>query len=104
MTVADIPIEWADLIDSLVPEILNLVIASWDEMSPPAPDEKEDDITIALCRALMQNRTARGLPFQVRTQVVELEPAPGEDLAAWTSSSFLLCRERISISVSKVSA
>jgi hypothetical protein len=72
--------EWADLIDPMVPEILNLVIASWEEMPSPAPNEKEDNITIALCRALMQNRTARGLMFQIRTQVVELEPMPGEDL------------------------
>jgi len=80
VTIAGMPSEWADLIDPLVPEILNLVIASWEEMPSPTPDEKEDNITIALCRALMQNRTARGLPFQIRTQLVELEPIPGEDL------------------------
>jgi hypothetical protein len=72
--------EWADLIDPMVPEILNLVIASWEEIPSPAPDEKEDDITIALCRALKQNRTARNLMFQIDTQQVELEPLPGEDL------------------------
>src|ERR1017187_5947752 len=48
-------------------------------MPPPALDEGEDKITIALCRALQQNRTARGLMFQIRTQVVELDPVPGED-------------------------
>jgi hypothetical protein len=64
----------------MVPEILNLVIASWEEMPSPAPDEKEDNITIALCRALRQNRNARNLMFQIDTQVVELEPASGEDL------------------------
>jgi hypothetical protein len=72
--------EWADLIDPMVPEILNLVIASWEQIPSPAPDEKEDDITIALCRALKQNRTARNLMFQIDTQQVELEPLPGEDL------------------------
>ena len=80
MTIAGIPTEWANLLDSLVPEILNLVIASWEEMPSPAPDDKEDNITIALCRALMRNRTTRGLPFQIRTQVVELDPMPGQDL------------------------
>lgn len=35
---------------------------------------------IALCRVLMQNRTARGLMFQIRTQVEELDPMPGENL------------------------
>lgn len=72
--------EWADLIDSLLPEILGLVLTSWEEMPTPAPSETEDNITIALCRTLMRNRTARGLMFQIRTQVVELEPIPGEDL------------------------
>jgi hypothetical protein len=62
-----------------VPQILSLVIAAWEGMPPPAPDEGEDNITIALCRALQQNRTARNLMFQIRTQVVELDPVPGED-------------------------
>ena len=52
MSIIGISTEWADLIDPMVPEILNLVIASWEEMPPPAPDEKEDNITIALCRTL----------------------------------------------------
>jgi hypothetical protein len=64
----------------MLPQILNLVVESWQAMPSPAPDEKEDNITIALCRILTQNRTARGLMFQIRTQVVELEPMPGEEL------------------------
>ena len=63
MSIIGTPSEWADLIDSMVPEILNLVIASWQEMPPTAQDEKEDNITIALWRILVQNRTARGLMF-----------------------------------------
>lgn len=80
MSIIGISTEWSDLIDPMVPEILNLVIASWQEMPPTAQDEKEDNITIALCRILVQNRTARGLMFQIRTQVVELDPMPGQDL------------------------
>jgi hypothetical protein len=80
MSVVGIPGDWADLIDPMVPEILNLVIASWQEMTAPASDEKEDNITIALCRALRQNRSARNLMFQIDTQFVELDPAEGEDL------------------------
>jgi hypothetical protein len=80
VSVIGISTEWSDLIAPMVPEILNLVIASWQEMPSPALDEKEDNITIALCRTLTQNRTARGLMFQIRTQVVELNPLPGEDL------------------------
>ncbi|MGC0779409.1 MAG: hypothetical protein WCD68_19585, partial [Candidatus Acidiferrum sp.] len=80
MSIIGISTEWSDLIDPMLPEILNLVIASWQEMPSPPPDEKEDNITITLCRILMQNRTARGLMFQVRTQVVELDPMPGQEL------------------------
>ena len=80
MSIIGISTEWSDLIDPMVPEILNLVVASWQEMPPPASDEREDNITIDLCRTLTQNRTARGLMFQIRTQVVELDPMPGQDL------------------------
>jgi hypothetical protein len=79
VAVVGTPTDWADLIDPLVPQILSLVIASWEGMPPPVPDEGEDNITNALCRALQQNRTARSLMFQIRTQVVELDPVPGED-------------------------
>ena len=79
MAVIGAPTEWIGLIDPMVPVILNLVIASWDCLTPPAADETEDNITNELCRALQQNRTARGLMFQVRPQVVELDPMPGED-------------------------
>jgi hypothetical protein len=78
MTVVGVSNEWADLIDPMVPDILQLVVATWDAMSPPALDDGEDAITNTLCRALQQSRSARGLMFQIRTQVVELEPAIGE--------------------------
>lgn len=64
----------------MVPEILALVVATWQGMPSPPADEKEDNITNDLCRALRQNRSARGLMFQIHTQFVELEPLAGEDL------------------------
>jgi len=75
-----VPSEWLDLVHSKVPEILNLVIATWEGLPSPSPDQKEDSISVELCRALQQNRTARGLMFQIHTQQVELDPMPGEDL------------------------
>ena len=80
MAVVGLLTEWVDLIDSMAPEILKLVVATWEEMPSPASDDKEDNITSTLCLALMKNRDARGLPFQIRTQLVELEPMQGEDL------------------------
>ena len=57
MSIIGTSTEWADLIDPMVPDILRLVIATWEAMPSPAADEKEDNITITLCRALRQNRT-----------------------------------------------
>jgi hypothetical protein len=78
--VVGIPTEWADLIDPMVPQILSLVIDSWEGMPSPASDEKEDNITISLCRLLKQNKAARGLPFRINIQRFELEPLAGEEL------------------------
>ncbi len=80
MSVIGAPTEWMNLIDPLVPQILHLVISTWEGMPPPASDAREDDITIVLCRALRENRTARGLMFTIDTQQVELDPQPGQDL------------------------
>jgi hypothetical protein len=80
VSIIGISSEWADLIDPIVPQILKLVITTWEEMPSTAPDDKEDNITFALCRALKKNRTARGLMFNIYTQLVELEPAAGEEM------------------------
>lgn len=80
MSIIGASTEWADLIDPMVPDILRLVVATWEAMPSPGADDKEDDITITLCRALRQNRDARKLMFQIHTQLVELEPTIGEEL------------------------
>jgi hypothetical protein len=96
LTTIGAPAQWAGLIDSMVPDILKLIVATWEEMPSPKSDDREDDITDALCRALQQNRTARQLMFQIRTQVVELEPAEGEDLGRMDIAFiFLVPREDI---------
>jgi hypothetical protein len=80
MSILGTPTNWTDLIEPLVPVILQLVIATWEGMTPPGPNQREDDISIALCRALRQNRNARKLMFQIHIQYVELEQAAGEDV------------------------
>ncbi len=80
MRVAGTPSDWANLIDSMVPDILDLVLAAWDAMPPPAPNVKEDSTTQSLCICLRQGRNRCELPFQIHTQLVELEPAAGADL------------------------
>lgn len=79
MLVVGTPSEWVDLIDSQVPEILDLVISNWARMPPLAPDAREDPTTEALCRCLRQDRDRCDLPFRIDIQMVELDPAAGED-------------------------
>jgi hypothetical protein len=64
----------------MLPEILRLVVDVWMTLPRPFADDKEDQITELLCRALRQNRTARDLPFYVQIQMVELEPALDQEL------------------------
>jgi hypothetical protein len=73
------PTAWLDLIDSQVPAILRLILSAWEEMPPLAPDALEDPTTEGLCRALRKNRTSASLPFRIDIQMVELDPAAGQD-------------------------
>lgn len=73
------PTDWINLLDSLVPEILALVIATWEEMPAPAGDALEDPVTNAFCIRLRAGRNRCDLPFRIDTQLVELEPAAGQD-------------------------
>lgn len=71
---------WLDLLEQMLPEILQLTIDTWNALERPFADVREDQITTILCRALRKNRTARELPFYVQIQMVELDPVPGEEL------------------------
>lgn len=79
MTQVGSPDEWIDLLESQVPAIVELVIQTWEAMPPPAGDEFEDALSEALCRSLRRSRTLSELPFRIDTQLVELDPAAGED-------------------------
>lgn len=73
------PSDWLGFIDSQVPAILNMVMDTWDELPSPCCDEREDVITKAFASALKRSRARCELPFRIDTQLVELEPAAGED-------------------------
>jgi len=79
MNLAGVPGEWSDLIESLVPDILALIISTWAAMPVMPTTPREDAITEQLCRLLRMNRTSGDLPFQIHTQMVELDPSAGED-------------------------
>jgi len=72
------PGDWAELLDDLIPQILHVTIEAWESLPPIAMDEREDPITLKLCRAIRQARNARKLPLQIHTQQLDLDPA-GEE-------------------------
>lgn len=72
------PTAWLDFIDSQMSAILRLVLSTWRDLPPLAPDALEDPTTEGLCRALRRNRTSGELPFRIDIQMVELDPAAGE--------------------------
>lgn len=73
------PENWDDFIESQMPQILELVVGTWEAMPPPAGNELEDTVSESLCRALRQSRSRCDLPFRIDTQLVELDPAAGQD-------------------------
>lgn len=80
MSVVGASDEWIGLLERMLPNILRLVVEVWTGMPKPFSDDKEDQITELLCRALRNNRTVRDLPFYIQIQMVELDPAAGHEL------------------------
>ena len=79
MRVVGTAADWINLIDSLVPDIIRLVLDTWAAMPPPASNALEDPTSEALCRCLRTGRNRCDLPFNIYPQLVELDPAAGED-------------------------
>src|SRR5438093_1458157 len=79
MILVGTPSGWIDLIDTLVPDILDLIILTWGDMPSLPPDALENSTTEALCRLLRLNRNTSDLPFQIQIQMVELDPAADQD-------------------------
>ncbi len=73
------PDNWVDFIESQMPQIIELVVGTWETMPPPAGNELEDTVSESLCRALRQSPSRCDLPFRIDPQLVELDPANGQD-------------------------
>ena len=72
MSVYGNPEQWQDLLDSLAPDIIELILSAWQTMPSIAPDSKEDPVSLELCRQLRAKRALSELPLTVHTQTVEL--------------------------------
>lgn len=64
----------------MLPELLKLVVETWQSVAKPFTNTREDDITRVFCGALRRNRSVRELPFYVQLQMVELDDAVGQEL------------------------
>jgi hypothetical protein len=73
------PSLWADLFpDYLIPEILDLVIDSWETFRKPVPDDLEVPITRRFRVHLQTQKAARRLPFHIVSESEELAPQAGD--------------------------
>jgi len=71
------PNGWLDLLESQLPDLLELVVDTWKDI-PNLTSDLEDKITATFCRELRKSRKARNLMFMVDPQSVELNPAQGQ--------------------------
>lgn len=70
--------QWIGILDSMVPQILGMIVGTWDSQPIRGVEIREDPITENLCRALRQSRTSSELPLRIDLQMVELDPTEGE--------------------------
>jgi hypothetical protein len=79
MIVVGAPNQWVELLDSFVPEILELVRSTWGTMPSFPSDQREDPTTEEFCRRLRKSRGIVDLPLRIDIQAVELDPAADQD-------------------------
>lgn len=70
---------WQGFVESRVPDILSLVLSTWEKFPSPYADELEDPVTIRFCVALIRARDRCDLPFRIDVQHVELDLDVGEE-------------------------
>lgn len=64
------PSMWGDLFpDGLLPDVLELVVSSWQAFAKPQPTELEPQITRRFAQDLRKNQVLRRLPFNVEREV-----------------------------------
>jgi hypothetical protein len=72
---------WADLVpDGLVPDIIDLVLDSWDKFTSPTSEDLEVPITTKFCVYLRRNKDRYKLPFKIDTEWYEINKKTGEQL------------------------
>ncbi len=82
MTVLGSPSEWANLIDSQVPNIIALVIEAWRNLRSPAGNEREDVVTKRLYAWMISCPERATYPFHICYQSVIIEHDVPSELGA----------------------
>lgn len=59
--------------EGLIPQILNLLVETWETFKTPTEDEDEPKITNRFVKSMQQRSTAEGLKFRVVAHMKELE-------------------------------
>lgn len=88
MIPADDSSQWDDLFEQeLIPTILTLVLAAWDQLSTIAEDEHEDHVTDKLYAAMLNGKNRQRHPFLIRPQDAEFH-AETETIIGWKDIAF----------------
>lgn len=66
--------------NGLIPDILDLVVSTWNRFVNPDPDELEVPITRRFHIYLMEEKAHRDLPFKIRRELSESDPVSGEEM------------------------
>ncbi len=72
---------WADLFpDHLVPDILGLVVTTWQRFKKPQPNDLEVPITRRFREELVREKSNRELPFSIWPESSETDPETGKEI------------------------
>ena len=87
---------WADLFPaSLIPEIIDLVLASWRRLPTPAADALEDPITRKLAVIMRRQKERSELPFLIIIQSDVVDQNTGDLLGRIDVRIFRGCKEDV---------
>lgn len=70
---------WQGFVETQVPNILSMVLSTWEKFPLPLSDELEDPVTNRFCASLIRARDRCDLPFRIDVQHVELDLDAGEE-------------------------
>ena len=72
---------WGDLFpDDLIPDILQLVVDTWQTFSKPSPSDHEVPISRRFCEDLRREKAKRGLPLRISPETSETDPLSGKEI------------------------